>query len=182
MQQLQPQIQEITRRHADDKMKLNQEKMALLKREKVNPASGCLPAFIQMPVFFALLKVLNVSIEMRHAPFFGWIHDLSAQDPSNIFTLFGLVPWDIFSWMHLGILPILYCITMVFYMRLQPSPPDPATAKTMKFMPYFLMFVFAKMPAGLVIYWIWSNLISISQQLVIFKLHGKRPAMVRVAS
>jgi YidC/Oxa1 family membrane protein insertase len=129
-----------------------------------------------MPVFFALYKVLYVSIEMRHAPFFGWVKDLSATDPSNLFTAFGLIPWVPPLWLHLGILPILYCITMVIQMRLQPAPADPVQAKMMKFMPYFLLFIFAKMPAGLVLYWTWSNILSILQQQVITRRHDAKAA------
>ncbi|MDE3017133.1 MAG: membrane protein insertase YidC [Pseudomonadota bacterium] len=176
MRALTPEMQKIKARYADDQITLQKEMLSLYKREKVNPASGCLPMLIQMPVFFALYKVLYVSIEMRHAPFFGWIKDLSATDPSNIFTGFGLVPWDTPPWMHLGILPIAYCLTMIVQMKFQPTPADATQAKVMKFMPYFLLFVFARMPAGLVLYWTCSNTLSIIQQRVITVRHKDKMA------
>lgn len=172
MRRLQPEMAKLRERHFDDQITMNKEMMALYKREKVNPASGCLPLFIQMPVFFALYKVLYVTIEMRHAPFFGWIRDLSAMDPSNIFTAFGLFPWDYPNWMHLAVLPMLMCITMFIQMRQQPKPADPVQAKMMTYMPFFMLFIFNGMPAGLVLYWTWSNLISILQMLIITKRHG----------
>ncbi len=172
MRRLQPKMTELKDRHGDDRINFQKELMALYKREKVNPASGCLPLIIQMPVFFALYKVLFVTIEMRHAPFFGWIRDLSAMDTSNVFTLFGLAPWAAPPFLHLGILPILMCATMVIQMRQQPTPADPMQAKIIKFMPYMFLFMFASFPAGLVLYWICSNTLSIAQQAVISKKHG----------
>ena len=171
MRDLQPEIAKLRERYFDDQITLQKETMALYKRQKVNPAAGCLPVIIQMPVFFALYKVLYVAIEMRQAPFFGWIKDLSAMDSSNIFTGFGLIPWEPFGWMHLGVLPMLMCATMVIQMRQQPKPADPTQAKMMTYMPYFMLLIFAKMPAGLILYWTWSNLISIIQQRVITKHH-----------
>jgi len=171
MRDLQPEMLKLRERYFDDQITLQKEMMALYKRQKVNPAAGCLPVIIQMPVFFALYKVLYVSIEMRQAPFFGWIKDLSAGDPSNIFTLFGLIPWEPFGWMHLGVLPILMCATMIIQMKQQPKPADPTQAKMMTYMPYFMLLIFAKMPAGLILYWTWSNIISILQQRVITKHH-----------
>jgi YidC/Oxa1 family membrane protein insertase len=171
MRELQPQMMKIRERYADDQIAMNKEMMALYKREKVNPASGCLPVLIQMPVFFALYKVLFVTIEMRHAPFFGWIKDLSAVDPSNIFTLFGLIDWNHPAWMHLGILPMLFTATMVIQMKQQPKPADPVQAKMIAFMPYFFLFLFASFPAGLVVYWVWSNILSILQQQLITRRH-----------
>lgn len=173
MRQLQPEIVKLREQHAGDAMKINQEMMALYKREKVNPASGCLPILIQLPVFFALYKVLFVTIEMRHAPFFGWLKDLSAPDPSNIFTLFGLIPWMPPHWLHLGLLPMLFCATMVVQMKQQPKPPDPVQAKMMAWMPYIFLFICASFPAGLVLYWAWSNLLSIAQQHIITRQHQK---------
>lgn len=173
MRQLQPEIVNLRERHAGDHIKINQEMMALYKREKVNPASGCLPILIQLPVFFALYKVLFVTIEMRHAPFFGWLKDLSAPDPSNLFTLFGLVPWAAPHWLHLGLLPMLFCASMVVQMRQQPKPPDPVQAKVMAWMPYLFLFICAGFPAGLVLYWAWSNVLSIAQQHVITRQHQK---------
>lgn len=171
MRELQPEILKLRERYGNDQIKMNQEMMALYKREKVNPASGCLPVLIQMPVFFALYKVLFVAIEMRHAPFFGWIRDLSAADPSNIFTLFGLLEWGTPPWLHLGVLPIVMCATMVIQMRQQPKPADPVQAKVFAWMPYFFLFLFASFPAGLVLYWAWSNILSILQQQLITRRH-----------
>ncbi len=164
MRRLQPEMLKIRERHSSDPMAMNKEMMALYKREKVNPASGCLPILLQMPVFFALYRLLSVTIEMRHAPFFGWVHDLSEPDPSNLFTLFGLLPWEAPNWLHLGIWPILYTVTMIIQMRQQPKPTDPVQAMMLKWMPYLFLFIFAKMPAGLVVYWTWSNVLSILQQ------------------
>ena len=143
MKVLQPKMKEIQERHKADKMQMNQAIMELYKREKVNPASGCLPIFIQIPVFFSLYKVLYVTIEMRHAPFFGWIHDLSAPDPTNIFTLFGLLPWTPPSLLHLGLWPILMAVTMIIQQRQSPPPADPVQAKMMKFLPFFFLFLFS---------------------------------------
>lgn len=167
MKQLTPKMTELRERHKDDKMRLNQEIMALYKREKVNPVSGCLPILLQIPIFFALYRVLFVTIEMRHAPFFGWVQDLSAVDPSNIFTLFGLLPWDAPSFLHLGVWPIVMCATMVIQQRLNPKPADPIQAAMMNYMPYIFLFMFAGFPAGLVIYWVCNNTLSILQQLYI---------------
>lgn len=167
MKQLTPKMTELRERHTGDKMKLNQEIMALYKREKVNPVSGCLPILLQIPIFFALYRVLFVTIEMRHAPFFGWVQDLSVMDPSNIFTLFGLLPWGTPSFLHLGVLPILMCVTMVIQQRLNPKPADPIQAAMMNYMPYIFLFLFASFPAGLVIYWVCNNTFSIFQQLYI---------------
>jgi YidC/Oxa1 family membrane protein insertase len=169
MRELQPEVTKLRERYFDDQIAMNKEMMALYKREKVNPASGCLPVVIQMPVFFALYKVLFVTIEMRHAPFFAWIRDLSAMDPSNIFTAFGLLDWSTPTWMHLGLLPMVMCATMVIQMKQQPKPADPTQAKVMMYMPYFMLVIFAHMPAGLVLYWTWSNVISIGQQYFITK-------------
>jgi len=172
MRRLQPEMGKLKERHGDDRINFQKELMAMYKREKVNPASGCLPLLIQMPVFFALYKVLFVTIEMRHAPFFGWIRDLSAMDPSNVFNLFGLLPFTPPPFLHLGILPILMCATMVIQMSQQPTPADPMQAKIIKFMPYMFLFMFASFPAGLVMYWICSNTLSIIQQHFISKKHG----------
>lgn len=174
MKQLTPQMTAIKERFKDDKMKMNQEVMAMYKREKVNPVSGCLPILLQIPVFFALYRVLFVSIEMRHAPFVGWIHDLSAADPSNLFTLFGLLPWATPSFLHLGVWPILYCISMIFQQRLSPKPADPVQAAMMNYMPFVITFVFMTFPAGLVIYYTWNNVLTILQQLYINKRLEKK--------
>ena len=172
MKALQPEMVKLRERLGDDRQKLNQEMMALYKREKVNPAAGCLPILIQIPVFFALYKVLFVAIEMRHAPFFGWIEDLSAVDPTNLFTLFGLVDWGPPSFLHLGVWPILMGLSMWAQMRLNPTPADPIQAKIFQFMPLVFTFLLATFPAGLVIYWTWNNLLSMAQQWVIMRRAG----------
>lgn len=161
---IRPKMLEIQERHKNDKQKLNQEMIELYKREKINPASGCLPVLIQIPVFFSLYKVLYVTLEMRHAPFFGWIHDLSMPDPTNIFTLFGMLQWSPPSLLHLGIWPILMAITMFVQMQQSPPPPDPTQAKIMKWLPVMMLFMFSSVASGLVIYWTWSNTLSILQQ------------------
>ncbi len=174
MRELAPEIKKINERYVDDALARNKAMMELYKKEKINPASGCLPLLIQMPVFFALYKVLYVSLEMRHAPFFGWLTDLSAPDPSNLFTLFGVLNWNHPSWLHLSILPILMTATMVIQMKQQPKPTDPVQAKMMQFMPFFFLFMFINFPAGLVLYWTWSNLLSIIQQQIIITQHHKK--------
>ena len=171
MRRLQPEMQRLKEQHPEDKMKFNQELMALYKKEKVNPASGCLPLVIQMPVFFALYKVLFVTIEMRHAPLAGWIVDLSAPDPSNIFTLFGLLHYTPPSFLHIGILPMIMAVTMWLQMKSQPTPSDPVQAKVMSYMPWFFLIFAAKFPAGLVLYWAWSNTLTVIQQQVIKRRH-----------
>ena len=172
MRLLAPKLQTLRERFGDDRMKLNQEMMALYKAEKVNPAAGCLPVLLQIPVFFALYKVLFVTIEMRHAPFFGWVADLSAPDPTSIFNLFGLLPYSVSflpAFLQLGVWPILMGISMFLQMRLNPAPPDPIQAKVFQFMPIFFTFLLATFPAGLVIYWTWNNLLSMAQQWFIMK-------------
>ena len=164
MKALQPKIERMKELYGDDKVKFNQEIMELYKREKVNPVSGCLPMLIQIPVFFSLYKVLYVSIEMRHAPFFGWIQDLSAPDPVTIVNLFGLLPFTPPEFLAIGIWPMLMAITMFLQQRLSPAPSDPAQAQVMKFLPLIFLFMFSRFAAGLVIYWTWSNLLSIAQQ------------------
>lgn len=167
LKRLHPQLIDIKERYSHDKMRLNQEMMGLYKREKVNPMAGCLPILVQIPIFFALYKVLFVTIEMRHAPFYGWINDLSAPDPTNLFTLFGLIPWDPPSILHLGLWPIIMGATMFLQQRMQPAPADPVQAKVMRMLPFIFVFVFAAFPAGLVIYWAWNNALSVLQQWVI---------------
>ena len=180
MKAVQPQMMALRERYADDKAKQQQELMELYKREKINPLGGCLPIVIQIPVFFALYKVLFVTIEMRHAPFFGWIHDLSAQDPTNIFNLFGLIPVDptilpVFGpFLHMGIWPIIMGVTMWIQMKLNPAPPDPTQAMIFNWMPLMFTFMLASFPAGLVIYWAWNNLLSVVQQSVIMRKHGAK--------
>lgn len=174
MKNLQPKIEKIRAKYKDDKIALNRETMDLYKKEKVNPAAGCLPILIQIPVFFSLYKVLFVTIDMRLQPFYGWIKDLSAPDPTSIFNLFGLLPFEVSSTFAIGVWPILMGITMYLQQRLSPTPADPIQARVMKCLPVILTFVLAKFPAGLVIYWTWSNVLSILQQMVINKrLQGK---------
>ncbi|MCE2510611.1 MAG: membrane protein insertase YidC [Alphaproteobacteria bacterium] len=164
MKLLQPKVVELRERLKDDRQKMSQELMALYKAEKVNPLAGCLPVLIQLPVFFALYKVLFVTIEMRHAPFYGWIQDLSAPDPTTIFNLFGLLPFTPPDFLQLGLWPIFMGITMWAQFQLNPPPADPIQAKIFQFMPLLFTFLLAHFPAGLVIYWAWNNILSIAQQ------------------
>ena len=175
MKKLGPKIQQLKERYGDDRQKLNQEMMELYKREKVNPVSGCLPVVIQIPVFFALYKVLFVTIEMRHAPFFGWIHDLSSPDPTSVFNLFGLIPWDPPAMLAIGAWPLIMGVTMFLQQKLNPTPPDPVQAKMFMALPVVFTFMLAKFPAGLVIYWAWNNLLSIAQQRFIMWRMGVKP-------
>jgi YidC/Oxa1 family membrane protein insertase len=172
MKLLQPAMADIKAKYPDDKVKQQQETMELYKREKINPLAGCLPIVVQIPVFFSLYKVLYVTIEMRHAPFFGWIHDLSAADPTTIFNLFGLIPWMPPHFLMLGIWPIIMGITMFVQMKLNPTPPDPTQAMLFTWMPVIFTFMMASFPAGLVIYWSWNNTLSILQQSLIMKKNG----------
>jgi YidC/Oxa1 family membrane protein insertase len=180
MKAVQPEMTAIRERYADDKMKQQQAMMELYKKEKINPVAGCLPILIQIPVFFALYKVLFITIEMRHAPFFGWIKDLAAPDPTNIFNLFGLIPWDplllpmVGPFLHLGIWPIIMGITMWFQMKLNPAPPDPTQKMIFDWMPVIFTFMLASFPAGLVIYWAWNNTLSVAQQSMIMHKHGAK--------
>ena len=172
-----PKMQEIRERYKDDPQKMQAEMMALYKSEKINPASGCLPILVQIPVFFALYKVLFVTIEMRHAPFFGWIQDLSAMDPTNVFNLFGLIPWDPPLFLHLPVWAILMGATMFLQQRLNPQPPDPIQQKIFAWLPVIFTFMLASFPAGLVIYWTWNNLLSIAQQWYIMRMDARAHAM-----
>ncbi len=167
MKLLQPEMTRLKELHKDDKMKLQQEMMALYKREKVNPMSGCLPILVQIPVFFALYKVLFVTIEMRHQPFFGWIKDLSDKDPTTVFNLFGLIPWDPPSFLIIGAWPIAMGISMWIQQKLNPKPPDPVQQKIFAFFPIFLTVILAPFPSGLVIYWTFNNLLTLLQQFYI---------------
>jgi YidC/Oxa1 family membrane protein insertase len=173
LKKIQPKIEAIREKYKDDKLALNREIMEFYKREKINPAAGCLPVLIQFPVFFALYKVFYVTLDMRHSPFFGWIKDLSAPDPTTILNLFGLLPFEVSASFSLGIWPILMGATMVIQQKLSPPPADPTQAKVLKFMPYGLTIVLAAFPAGLVIYWTWSNSLSILQQIYINNKHKK---------
>ncbi len=169
MKILQPEMTRLKELYKDDKMKLQQEMMALYKKEKVNPMSGCLPILIQIPVFFALYKVLFVTIEMRQMPFYGWIQDLSERDPTSIFNLFGLIPWDPPSFLIIGAWPILMGVSMFIQQKLNPTPPDPIQAKIFMFFPIFLTVILAPFPSGLVIYWTINNILTMAQQVVIIK-------------
>ena len=183
MKLLAPKMQALRERFKDEPQRMQQEMMAMYRTEKVNPASGCLPMVVQIPVFFSLYKVIFVTIEMRQAPFFGWIHDLSAVDPTNIFNLFGLIPFDpatISPWFHLGLWPLIMGGTMFLQQRLNPPPPDPVQARMFQFMPLIFTFMLASFPAGLVIYWSWNNLLSIAQQwLIMRRTHLARPGLAR---
>lgn len=167
MRKLAPQITELKERYKEDRMQMNREVMELYKQEKVNPMSGCLPVLIQLPVFFSLYKVLNITIEMRHAPFYGWIQDLSAPDPTSVFNLFGLIDWQPFGFLMIGAWPVLMCITMYIQYALNPKANDPMQEKVMRYLPLIFMFILARFPAGLIIYWTWSNVLSITQQYYI---------------
>jgi YidC/Oxa1 family membrane protein insertase len=174
MKKVQPAMLEIREKYADDKMKQQQAMMELYKTEKINPLAGCWPILVQIPVFFALYKVLYVTIEMRHAPFFGWIQDLAAPDPTSLFNLFGLLPYDVPSFLLVGVWPIIMGITMFLQMRMNPTPPDPTQAMIFNWMPVVFTFLLATFPAGLVIYWAWNNFLSILQQGVIMKRQGAK--------
>jgi YidC/Oxa1 family membrane protein insertase len=174
MKKLNPQMEELKKRYDKDPVKLQQEIMALYKREKVNPLSGCLPMLIQAPIFFCLYKVLYISIEMRHAPFYGWIKDLSSKDPTSVFNLFGLLPWQTPDFLTIGLLPLIMGATMLWQQRLNPQPVDPTQAKMMLLMPLFFTYIFASFPAGLVIYWTFSNILSIGQQQMIMNMASKQ--------
>jgi YidC/Oxa1 family membrane protein insertase len=167
MKLLAPEMARLKELHKDDKMKLQQAMMALYKKEKVNPMSGCLPILVQIPVFFALYKVLFVTIEMRHMPFYGWIHDLSDRDPTSVFNVFGLIPWDPPSFLLIGAWPIIMGITMFIQQKLNPTPPDPIQAKIFMFFPIFLTVILAPFPAGLVIYWSFNNIFTMIQQYIV---------------
>ena len=169
MKVLQPEMARLKELHKEDKMKLQQAMMALYKKEKVNPVSGCLPIFIQIPFFFAIYKMLFVTIEMRHQPFFGWIKDLSERDPTSIFNLFGLIPWDPPSFLIIGAWPVAMGVTMWLQQKLNPTPPDPIQQKIFMFFPLFLTVILAPFPSGLVVYWTFNNILTMAQQYFIIK-------------
>jgi YidC/Oxa1 family membrane protein insertase len=180
MKAVQPEMMMIRERYADDKVKQQQAMMELYKKEQINPVAGCLPIAVQIPVFFSLYKVLFITLEMRHAPFYGWIQDLSAPDPTNIFTLFGLIPFDptvlplIGSFLHLGIWPAIMGVTMWVQMKLNPQQPDPTQQMIFNWMPIIFTFMLAGFPAGLVIYWAWNNTLSVIQQSAIMHKNGAK--------
>ncbi|MFN9161291.1 MAG: membrane protein insertase YidC [Alphaproteobacteria bacterium] len=169
LKKIQPEMQELQLRYKDDKPKMQQELIALYRREKVNPFMGCVPMLLQIPIFFSLYKVLFVTIEMRHAPFFGWIQDLAAADPTSIFNLFGLLPYSVPEWLLVGIWPLLMGFTMWFQMKMSPPSPDPTQRQVMMFMPPVFTYLMATFPAGLVIYWTVNNVLSIGQQYIIMR-------------
>jgi YidC/Oxa1 family membrane protein insertase len=183
MKLLAPRMTALRERLKDDPQKMQQEMMGLYRAEKVNPASGCLPMVVQIPVFFSLYKVIFVTIEMRQAPFFGWIHDLSQVDPTNVFNLFGLIPFDPAAYvplLHLGAWPLIMGLTMFLQQRMNPPPPDPVQAKLFQFMPIIFTFMMAKFPAGLIIYWSWNNTLSVAQQwLIQRRTKLAKPALAR---
>ena len=169
MKAVQPEMTRLKDLHKDDKVKMQQAIMGLYKKEQINPASGCLPVLIQIPFFFAIYKMLFISLEMRHQPFFGWIKDLSAPDPTSLFNLFGLIPWDPPSFLIIGIWPILMGLSMFVQQKLNPAPTDPIQAKIFMFFPVFLTVILASFPSGLVLYWTVNNILTIAQQWFIMK-------------
>ncbi len=173
MRILTPEIKRIRERYKDDRAKMNQEMFALYREKKINPAAGCIPILIQIPIFFALYKVLFVSIEMRHAPFFGWIKDLSAPDPTSLFNLFGLIPWDPPSFLTIGIWPLLMGLTMYLQQKINPPPPDPIQAKIFMMLPFIFTFLLATFPSGMVVYWTVNNILSIAQQYILLNRQKK---------
>jgi YidC/Oxa1 family membrane protein insertase len=181
MRELQPEMEKIKERAGDDRQKLQQEMMELYKKEKVNPAAGCLPILLQIPIFFSLYKVIFVTLELRHAPFFGWLRDLSAPDPSSIINLFGLLPYpapdpqSILSLIFIGILPILLGISMWLQQKLNPQPTDPTQAAIFAWLPWVFMFMLGGFASGLLVYWIANNALTFAQQYIIMRRHGYTP-------
>lgn len=173
MKNLQPKLEQIKQRYENDKMRMNQAIMEFYKKEKVNPLGGCLPMLIQAPIFFCLYKVFFVTIEMRHAPFFWWIHDLAAPDPTTAFNLFGLINWIPPSFLQIGVWPLIMGLTMLLQQRLNPQPADPIQARVMLIMPIMFTYMFSSFPVGLVIYWAWNNILSMLQQWIINKQQEK---------
>ena len=172
MKKLQPRLLQIREVYKDDRQAQQQEMMKMYREEKLNPLAGCLPMLLQIPVFFALYKVLFVTIDMRHQPFFGWITDLSAPDPTSLFNLFGLLPYDVPAILLIGVWPLIMGVTMFVQMQMNPPPPDPVQARMFQIMPIFFTFLLASFPAGLVIYWAWNNFLSILQQGFIMRRNG----------
>ena len=178
MRILTPEIKRIRERYKDDRQKMNQEMFALYREKKINPAAGCLPILIQIPIFFALYKVLFVSIEMRHAPFFGWIKDLSAPDPTSLFNLFGLIPWDTPAFLTIGVWPLLMGLTMYLQQKINPPPPDPIQAKIFMMLPFIFTFLLATFPSGMVVYWTVNNILSIGQQYILLNKQTKEKKLI----
>jgi YidC/Oxa1 family membrane protein insertase len=172
MKKLQPRMVQIREMYKDDRQAQQQELMKIYREEKLNPLAGCLPILVQIPVFFSIYKVLFVTIDMRHQPFFGWVQDLSAPDPTSLFNLFGLLPYDVPSFLLIGIWPLIMGITMFVQMQMNPPPPDPIQARMFQILPIFFTFILAGFPAGLVIYWAWNNFLSLLQQGYIMRRHG----------
>jgi YidC/Oxa1 family membrane protein insertase len=180
MKKIAPQLKELQAKYADNREKLQMEIFKLYKEENVNPFSGCWPMLIQIPVFFALYKSILLSVELRHAPFWGWIHDLSAPDPTNIFTLFGLIPWNPPAALMIGAWPCLYCITMIIQRRLSPPMPDKTQETLQNYFPFIITIMLAKFSVGLVIYWTFSNILGIFQQYYILnKVGGQKVYLLR---
>ncbi|MAC09086.1 MAG: membrane protein insertase YidC, partial [Rhodobiaceae bacterium] len=177
MRKVQPEIQKMKDLYGDDRQKMAQEMQSLYKKEELKPLSGCLPVFIQIPVFFALYNVLLVTIEMRHAPFFGWIRDLSAPDPLSVFNLFGIIDWTPPQILMIGIFHLLFGLTFLLQTKLNPAPTDQIQKTLFTWMPIFMIFIAANFPIGLVIYWAWNGLLSILQQAYIMKKQGMEIAL-----
>ena len=181
MRELQPEMEKIKERAGDDRQKLQQEMMGLYKKEKVNPASGCLPLLLQIPIFFSLYKVIFVTLELRHAPWIGWIDDLSAPDPSSLYNLWGLLPWaapepgTILALIFIGILPLLLGVSMWLQQKLNPAPTDPTQQMIFAWMPWVFMFMLGSFASGLVVYWIANTTITFNQQYLIMRSHGYKP-------
>jgi YidC/Oxa1 family membrane protein insertase len=172
MRKIAPAMKELRERHGDDKVKLQEELVALYQREKVNPMAGCLPILLQIPIFFALYKVLQISIEMRHAPFFGWIEDLSARDPTSVFNLFGLLPYDVPAFLLIGAWPCMMLATMIMQRSMSPPPQDKTQAMMINILPWFMTFIMSRFAAGLVIYWTFSSAFGVIQQYIIMRSLG----------
>lgn len=180
MRKIQPLLKDLQERYKDDKPRIQMEMMSLYQREGANPLSGCLPMLVQIPVFFALYKVILISVDLRHAPFYGWIRDLSAPDPTSLFNLFGLIPWTPPQFLMIGAWPVLFCLTMVIQRRLAPAMPDPMQEKIQAYFPYLVTVMMAHFSSGLVIYWTWSNVLAIVQQYYITsKVGGEKVSIVR---
>jgi YidC/Oxa1 family membrane protein insertase len=174
MRKITPQMDEIREKYGQDRVKMQQAIYELYQKEQVNPVAGCIPMLIQIPIFFALYKVFYVNIGMRHEPFWGWIDDMSAMDPTNLFEGFGLLPWGAPLWLHIGAWPIIMCLTLVIQQRLSPPPQDKTQRFVFGIMPFWITIILAKFPVGLVIYWSWSNILSCLQQYYLLRKEGVR--------